>query len=271
MVTALDGAESSALNKPCNPTNRGDIYTWMLKKFDPSDYIKNFADGFIAHNIISNYYLALPNNALAQKEYGIPYSSSDEEHYGYADLVNSFSRHIFEIKPVKSASLGLIEVNRYIRQANIYCPPIGGSWIAGTGLNSVVFPWPLDPTKELRVKMENDKPGVIIYDVVNKTTPQPTPIPIPVDVPDVTKQRLSELLKRLIKNTDSAYRDKEIRKFLLDLSEAALVSIIVGGVIVDILGGLEIYASVGTATAPALLQMAIATSFVTIGYEILSN
>lgn len=84
-------------------------------------------------------------------------------------------------------------------------------------------------------------------------------------------QRLNELLKRLVKNPDSDYKEKEIRKFLLDLSKATVLSIIVSGVVVGILGGLEIYASSGAATAPASVQIAIATSFVVIGYEIISN
>jgi hypothetical protein len=251
----------------CHPTERGNIYSWMLKMTD-GDYKENFAEGQIAHHIIQNKYRLLYGGSDIETEYFIP-KSSIKGNQGFADIVNFTSKEIFEIKTINGASQGLMEVEKYIDQGNKICPPLtGGVWQKGTGFPKISFIWPLDPLKELRVEQQN--PGVIIYEVAKKgQNVQPAPVYEPVPV--ATTQRIRELMKKLIREPNEKERERLIRGFYVGMSAAAIYALIATGVAGDMLAIAETYGSGGLAAPAALLQASICTAFIVVGIEVLKQ
>jgi hypothetical protein len=251
----------------CHPTERGNIYSWMLKMTD-GDYKGNFAEGQVAHHIIQNKYRLLYGGSTVESEYYIP-RSSIKGNQGYADIVNFTSKEIFEIKSDNGESQGQKEVELYVNQANKYCPPSsGGLWGKGIGFPQFSFIWPLDPTKEIIVRQRI--PGVIIYGFDSRK-PQTVPAPVYEPIPVATQERLRQLLRQLLKEPSPQVRERMITAFYAGLSTGVVIALISTGVVGEIAAVIETYFSGGTLAPAAAVQIGICTAFIVIGVETLKT
>lgn len=126
----------------------------------------------------------------AEREYSIPHSSLTGS-TGYADLVNTQTREIFEIKPANNQiaiANGLTEVKRYVDNACLFC---GGGFVLGHNYPERIFPYPGKPDKNMRVRLNQN--GLITYQEVPKYE-----APVPVPVPESVSQNLKDFFKTLL-------------------------------------------------------------------------
>jgi hypothetical protein len=135
--------------------------------------------GVVEHILIQQHYLS--TNPFAEVEYAIPGSSANGN-TGYADIVNTISNEIFEVKHISVSSTAIPEVARYVTMAKIHCDP-GANWIPGVSFAPVVLPY-TNPNEELVARLK--APGVIEYwtrKKQKKQNPQPVPVPVPEEKP----------------------------------------------------------------------------------------
>ncbi len=133
------------------------------------------------------------------REYSIPGSSSTSPvRRGYADIVNTLSKEIFEIKPSVSPAqiqAGRDEVQVYVDKANQNCPPSsGGPWSKGVSYGVRYLPNPKNPGMLLRA--EQLEPGVIVYTTIS---PQNNPGPSIVPLPQNVLERIRQLINYIVK------------------------------------------------------------------------
>ena len=149
--------------------------------------------GTAEHWVIQWDYLA--KNPSGDREYKVPGSSATGR-TGYCDLVNTATGEMFEIKPdnLTGISNGASEIQVYVDMAKLNCGLPGGSgvhqWHKGTNYTYRTLPHP-DPRKELEVTLAQN--GVIVYNAVDRTTPQFAPVPVPQSV----YEKLKDLIERL--------------------------------------------------------------------------
>lgn len=173
-----DAADDAAAN-PCTGTGRSGNVRWP---------------GTLEHWMIQFDYVA--NNPGALREYMIPGSSGKlNGNPGYADIVNSISKEMFEIKPDNQAgeTAGLAEVQIYVTQGNLTCPPAtGGSWRAGSNYPTRYLPDPKNPLNQLVARLGDN--GVILY---SSKPSNGSPQTVPVVLPQSLADKLKNLLKQI--------------------------------------------------------------------------
>jgi hypothetical protein len=183
------------------------------------------------------------NQTYGEIEYAIP-GSSPAGNRGYADIVNTFSNEIFEIKPDKQEWLvpGDIEVARYVEKARIHCPVRPGSfppfWTKGTTYPTRYLTSG-DPNTYLQARLM--LPGLIGYTTIQRTSPTPVPVVVPVTIVDKIK-RLIEKLREAgagFEATVAGYlrENPELVNYFKVAAIGAAVAIVVGTIVEDFLTG----------------------------------
>ncbi len=192
----------SVFNKDCQGTNRSGNMAWP---------------GTLEHWMIMIDYV-IKNPLSGQIEYQIPNAGIKNGRLGYADIVNTSTGDMFEIKPPTQASAGQLEVARYVAMAAIECPRPPGLpiWHQGTNYATRFLPNPRNPSKQ--IKASSITPGVIIYEDV------PGGNPLPLLIPMYVLEKIKSLVEKL-KNTPQTI-EVAIAQFLNDPANADLVSTI---------------------------------------------
>ncbi len=219
-------ADSIFVNSDCKGTMRTGNIKW---------------NGTLQHWLIQIDYVST-NPVFGEVEYAIP-GSSAAGNRGYADIVDKFSNHIYEIKPDNPAGLqnGNDEIIRYVTAAQAHCPVRPGSfppvWAPGTN-----YPTRLlasgNPLLYLQAKLI--APGVIGYEYVAKNS---NPSPVPVPVPASAFEKLKNLVEKLRQNMSDYERiigeffseHPDLVVYLKSAAIGAAVGIVVGTIVEDFL------------------------------------
>ncbi|SJZ61223.1 hypothetical protein SAMN04488132_103130 [Sediminibacterium ginsengisoli] len=235
-IDAEDLADNVILAGGCNGTNRTGNVKWS---------------GTLEHWLIMYNYV-LENPIAGEVEFGVPgASSTGSGRQGYADIVNTITGEIFEVKPNNPQGLsdGRTEVASYVALANTHCPmkpiAIAPAWQKGFTFATRYYQ-AKRPNEWLEASLAES--GVILYRYVPKSS---VPAPIPVAIPQTNLDRISRLAKKLMNNLQNS--DAVIAEFFRDTANLPLlnyikaagvtvgVGIIVGTIVQDILtwgGGL---------------------------------
>lgn len=221
-----EDAAVDALNMNCQGTNRTGNIQWP---------------GTVEHWLIMVDYIN--RNPNGQVEYQIPGSSANGN-TGYADIANSATAEIFEIKPNNPSGLaaGQTEVARYVTQANIHCAAssTAGPWKEGNNYVTRLLPDAYNPLYWIEASLI--APGVVGYKRVPRAT-NPLPAPLPVSVTDKLKALVRKLNDKPNewKNVIAEYlrQNPDLVTYIKGAAYTAAVGIIVGTIIEDIvtLGG----------------------------------
>lgn len=220
-------AEANAVfNKDCQGTNRTGNIKWP---------------GVLEHWLIMIDYIT-QNPVYGEVEYQIP-GGSLAGNKGYADLVNTFSREMFEIKPgnsQKAIDEGIEELKHYIEQGNVTCPAKPGDggllvpWSAGKTYTTREFPDPRNPLLNIKAELKQD--GIIVYSNTSRVS-EPIPIVLPTNIIDK--------IKNLVKKLRDNFKDYEVviarfldenpdlKSYLKTAAFTAAVGIIVGTIVED--------------------------------------
>lgn len=194
-LIAEDDAEDAflATNPICYGTGRtgnvkfnGTIEHWLIQ----FDYVTTVAGGV--------------------REYSIPTAGSSGIRAGYADIANTITGDMFEIKPKNGIEAAAGEIANYVKLAGDYCPrPSFGTWRLGMGYTTRYLKYPGDLGSVLMAW--SPAPGVILYD---KIAANNSPVPVPVWLPDNLAQKIKDFIKSLaIAPVDL---EKRIARFLRD-------------------------------------------------------
>jgi len=222
-----DEADAAYLNNPCGTTLRYGNLAWK---------------GPIEHVMIQIDYME-QNPLYGHREYSIPYSGSSGQKPGYADIVNTLTNEIFEVKPnnPQGVAAGISEVQNYVIKANLFCPIINTSispvWRPGQNYQPRYLNYPLNPTLSIKSKLA--EPGVIVYEYVSRN-PATQPIVIPQNIADKLKLFLQEAAKNLNGITPEIILEllqkpeyKELLKYIKTTVVGAAVVIVVGTIVED--------------------------------------
>lgn len=220
MLQQEDTQADAGLN-PCHGTNRSGNVKW---------------NGTLEHWLIQMDYMSA--NAGAYKEYFVPGSSSQQNgRPGYADIANTSSSEMFEIKPDNNAgrAAGSAEVQIYVDQANLLCPSANGiPWHAGTNYSTRNLIDPRNPANMIVARLYNN--GVIVYASEPKNG---SPVPSPVVLPQNLADKLKALLRQ-IATASPVVMQQQILTFLranpriVPYLKGAAAVIIIGTIIEDI-------------------------------------
>lgn len=204
-------ADNSVVNpSPCHGTARlGNI----------------FFQGTMEHWLVQLDYLS-KNPFNSDREYAIP-GAGPSGGYGFADIVNTTSKEIFEIKPLSQTAAGITEVGNYVIKANVSCLNSGTPgvpWIKGysAGYTPRHLPWPKDPSRTLYASSTNN--GVINYDLIQRIT-----FPNPIIIPQTIVDKIKNLLQRLHQYPGNI--EYEIAIFLKDPNNADVLQAIQGALV----------------------------------------
>jgi hypothetical protein len=222
-----DEADAAYLNNPCGSSLRYGNLAWK---------------GPIEHVMIQIDYI-YQNNIYGEREYKIPFSGSSGQKPGYADIVNTLTNEIFEIKPdnPQGRAAGEAEVQNYVTKANLFCPILNASispiWRKGLGYQPRYLNYPHNPT--LSIVSELIAPGVIGYRYSSRN-PATQPIVIPQAIADKLKRFLQEAAKNLNGLTPEKIlqflqENPEVVFYIKTAAVGAGVSIIVGTIVEDFL------------------------------------
>ncbi|WP_461081927.1 PA14 domain-containing protein [Spirosoma flavus] len=236
---------------PVDPRNPPIKKPESCKGTDRYGYPSNFTDGdddykgngVAAHYIIQTYYKQVHANEQVELEYSIPQSGPNGG-TGFADIVNLSTSEIFEIKSVVGKDQGVIEIERYIANAALYCNS-ARNWRKGTSFpRKIELPW-ITPNKKLVVYLDDRVPegGVITYDLIGTI-----PVNAPVAVTENDWQKLKELLQQMALNLDDA---KNLATNFVRANPNLIGALIGIGIVEVTTGIISEIASVGTATIPA--------------------
>lgn len=220
-------ADAAYLNNPCGETLKYGNLAWK---------------GPLEHVMIQIDYI-YQNQMYGQREYKIPFSGYGGQKPGYADIANTLTNEIFEIKPDDQTRIveGRSEVENYVTKANLFCPILNASispiWRKGIVYQPRYLNYPKNPT--LSIETELSEPGVIVYRYKSRN-PLTQPIVIPQDIADKLKRFLQEAAKNLIYLTPEKLMSflKENPDVVIYLKTAAVgagVAIIVGTIVEDFL------------------------------------
>jgi hypothetical protein len=256
-------------NLRCKPTNRA----FSSLRQTTGDWTDVFINGVWAHNLIEEHYHQLfKSTSTVYLEYYIPQSSSKiTGEAGFADIVNETTGEIFEIKSEKGILNGRDEVTVYVDKANSFCYQIAPrAWKKGeiyTGAWEII--WPLDFSKKMKVRKAES--GVILYDIVSNSNPKLTPIAAPSEVYESIKEKIKRLANLISHNPTPSFAYNESLKFLNQLSKAAVIGIMIGGVIGDVAAIFEEIGTGGLGTVPIAIQAVMCTALVVAGTTILTT
>jgi hypothetical protein len=190
--------------------------------------------GTVEHWLIQFDYV---NSVLGGvREYSIP-GAGPTGGRGYADIANTFTNEMFEIKPTgtPNKNLAIAEGGNYVIKANENCPPASGSWHMGTNYppTGKVFPHPTQPGKV--VLAELTAPGVIQYQIMDLVN---SPQPIPVLMPESLAEKLKNFVRLLATSTGNV--ETQIVYFLRKNPEivpyikGAAIGVVIGTIVEDI-------------------------------------
>jgi hypothetical protein len=226
-IDAEDAATDALFNKDCQGTNRSGNMAWA---------------GTMEHWIIMIDYI-IKNPLSGQIEYQIPEAGMKNGRKGYADIVNSSSGEIFEIKPdnIDGIEAAIKEVAMYVEKAKKNCSMSSAApWHQGTDYPTRLLPNPRDPSTRLEVGLK--EAGVITYRPVPAATN-----PLPIIVPQTVLDKIKNLIEKL-KNSNQPVdvgmaeflhdpENLELLSFIKTASVTAGVAILVGTIVEDILSG----------------------------------
>ena len=226
-IDAEDAATDALFNKDCQGTNRSGNIAWA---------------GTMEHWIIMIDYL-IKNPLSGQIEYQIPEAGMKNGRRGYADIVNSSSGEIFEIKPdnIDGIQAGTKEVAAYVAKAIKNCSLSSAApWHQGTDYPTRLLPNPKDPTTRLEVALK--EAGVITYRPVPAGTN-----PLPIVIPQTVVEKIKNLINKLKTSNQPVDvgmaeflhdpENLELLSFIKTASVTAGVAILVGTIVEDILSG----------------------------------
>lgn len=198
--------------------------------------------GTIEHLTIQLYYMGT-HPMQRTREYKIPNAGATMGIPGYADIVNTTTGEIFEIKPPSSIQQGASEVANYVTKANAFCAN-GVPYRPGNNFPTFVLPYFTKPGKGMEVKLMNGDgfEGVLRYSETNNR-----PNPVVLAVPQNATERLKNLIRKLVEKPDLA--EYQIREFFSDPANAQLkdaiktavigagIAVVVGTIVEDVLSG----------------------------------
>jgi hypothetical protein len=208
------------LGKDCQGTNRTGNAAWR---------------GTIEHWVIQVDFI-MRNLGTGEVEYQIPTGNGKS----YADMVNTFSREIFEIKPDNAIGLsqGQAEITNYVANANLYCAASSTiPWKPGNNYDFRRIPNPKEPTQYLEVFLAS--PGVILYRNVPRIN-VPPPLVVPVTIFD----KINSLIERLKRYPDYqtvisqfCNENPDVVTFIKGATVTVGVAIMVATILEDIISG----------------------------------
>jgi len=215
-----EDARDDAAMSPCHGTARNGNVKWP---------------GTAEHWLIQYDYMA--SNPAALREYFIPGSSGKlTGSAGYADIADPSTNQMFEIKPNNNTGIqaGTAEVQLYVTQGNLLCPPPnGGTWAAGGNYPTRYLPDPKNPSNVLKASLNS--PGVIVYESEPRNgQPQPVPVVLPQNLAD----KLKTLFQRIKANPEN--REPLVIAFvrqnpkIVPYLKSASAGIIIGTILEDI-------------------------------------
>ena len=215
-----EDAKDDVAASPCHGTARNGNVKWP---------------GTLEHWLIQFDYIA--TNPLALREYYVPGSSGKlNGNPGYADIANSSTGEMFEIKPdnTDGQRAGAAEIQLYITQANALCPRIvGGGWSAGGNYPTRYLPDPKNPSNLLVSRLFSN--GVIVYSSRSRNG---LPQPIPVVLPETLVEKLKNLFRQ-IKNSPTTMQPQIItfvrqNPKIIPYLKGAAAGVIIGTILEDI-------------------------------------
>jgi len=190
--------------------------------------------GTIEHWVIQLDFLT--STPGANVEYYIPGAGPSGVAGGYADMVNSLTNEMFEIKPNNDQGVlaGRTEVQNYVTKATANCG--NGTYQKGTDYATRFLPYPKDPTKALKASLKEN--GVIVYDVVGKELS-----PVPLTIPQNIKDKIKDLVKKITAASTNVEpimlywlkMNPEVVTYIKGAAIGVAITLIAGTIIEDVL------------------------------------
>ncbi len=184
--------------------------------------------GTLEHWMVQIDYMSR-NPMFSEREYAIPGAGTNGG-FGYADLANTWTKEMYEIKPRTQIGAGQTEIANYVAKANISCmiPASGGS----------PAPWQIGSATSYGPPRTLPWPGVISYELLQTSTPIP-----PLVVPQTVLDKITNLLKKLKDKADNIEyemgvflkNNPDVKSYLQGAAVGAAVVIVLGTIIEDIL------------------------------------
>ena len=197
-------------------------------------------NGTLEHMLIQTDF-ASSNPTYGKVEFAIP-GSSAAGNRGYADMVNTLSGNVFEIKPNNATGIanGTVEVDRYVTKGNEHCTsvlPFGVTFNKTGAFAERNYPTVI-PNRYLNVKLI--APGVVGYSYITTTN---QPVPAPYAAPSSILDKFKELFNRLKDNigafdqiiAEYLQQHPELVTYIKNAAYGAAVIIIVGTIVEDFL------------------------------------
>jgi hypothetical protein len=219
-------ADEAYLENPCGSTLRYGNLAWK---------------GPLEHVMIQLDYI-YNHPTVGEREYKIPFAGSSGQRPGYADIVNTLTNEIFEIKPdeTRKISEGIVEVGNYVNKANLFCPiknsTVSSTWRPGQTYQPRYLSYPKDPA--LSIVTELVAPGVIGYKTVSRSSATQ-----PIVIPQGIAEKLKNFLQQAVRNNNLTIKtimqflteNRDVAFFIKTHATTAAVTIIVATIIEDIL------------------------------------
>ncbi len=193
-------------------------------------------NGTIEHWLIQFDYVTTVAGGV--REYSIPTAGSSGIRAGYADIANTITGDMFEIKSVKTGQgAAFSDIVNYVSLAGRFCPPpSSGTWRLGMGYTTRYLKYPGDLGSVLMVW--SPAPGVVLY---NKIAASNSPVPVPVLLPDNLAQKIKDFIKSLTiapvdlerKITQFLRNNPDVRNYI----KAAAAALIIATLAEDFLTG----------------------------------
>ncbi|SJZ84203.1 hypothetical protein [Sediminibacterium ginsengisoli] len=228
-IDAEDNADDNIIAGGCHGTNRTGNIQWP---------------GTLEHWIIMYNYV-VENPIAGEVEFKIPGASSTGSGYpGYADIANTLTGEMFEIKPdgLPGLTRGRAEIQTYVTLANQNCAmspnAIAPAWQKGFNYTTKYYQ-AKRPNEYLEASLAEN--GVIFYRYIPKNT-VPNIVPVTFTQSNLVKlARLAQKLTQNLSNTDAViaefFRDPDNASLLNYIKAAGYgvaAGIIVGTIIQDI-------------------------------------
>lgn len=143
--------------------------------------------GNLEHELIESDYVSNVNPGAGAVEYSIP-ESGPSGGTGYADLVDTASHKIYEIKTYIGAPKGEIEALNYAYHANEHCAAAvpASPWTVGNDYPPRTIPMGND--REIVAQQYPEFSGVVVY-YTRKRQRVPDPVNVPVTAPSSEKEK----------------------------------------------------------------------------------
>lgn len=230
------GAVSSAI-----PVSAGKADGTIYRQVSPCHPTTRWP-GNMEHALIEDDYVTNINRVSGALEYAIP-GSGPNGGVGYADMVDTATHKIYEIKTYLGAAAGVAQAQNYANMANANCPaPIPQSpWTVGNDYPAHTIL--ISATEAITVQQYPQFPGVVVYHrrkrpqrvpvpvrrraprTVPQNAPQPAPQqapqPLPQPIPVPVMQQIEEFIHEVVETGVNA--EQAANRFLRDHPELVYV------------------------------------------------